>query len=56
MADLQRHFVDQGVWIRPFNDLVYLMPPYVTSPSDVSLLTRAIATGLDVLEEARPRG
>ncbi len=56
VADLQRHFVDQGVWIRPFNDLVYLMPPYVTSASDVSLLTRAIATGLDVLEEARPRG
>jgi adenosylmethionine-8-amino-7-oxononanoate aminotransferase len=50
VAELQRHFVDQGVWIRPFNDLVYLMPPYLTPPADVSRLTQAIASGLDVLE------
>ena len=50
VADLQRHFVEQGVWIRPFNDLVYLMPPYVTGPADVSLLTKAVASGLDFLE------
>lgn len=56
VAELQGHFVDQGVWIRPFNDLVYLMPPYVTSPADVSRLTSAIASGLDALEEARSGG
>ena len=51
---LQRHFVERGVWIRPFNDLVYLMPPYVTAPEDLSLLTAAIGSGLDVLEEGLP--
>jgi adenosylmethionine-8-amino-7-oxononanoate aminotransferase len=51
VAALQRHFVEQGVWIRPFDDLVYLMPPYVMSPGDVSLLTAAVASGLDRLEE-----
>jgi adenosylmethionine-8-amino-7-oxononanoate aminotransferase len=49
VAELQRHFVDRGVWIRPFNDLVYLMPPYVIPPADVSRLTDAIASGLDLL-------
>lgn len=49
VADLQRHFVDSGVWIRPFADLVYLMPPYVIPPEDVSRLTEAIASGLDQL-------
>lgn len=56
VAELQRHFVEQGVWIRPFRDLVYLMPPYVTPPADVSRLTQAIATGLDALVEERPEG
>jgi adenosylmethionine-8-amino-7-oxononanoate aminotransferase len=56
VAELQRHFVDQGVWIRPFNDLVYLMPPYVTPAADVSQLTAAIGTGLDWLEEAQATG
>ena len=54
VAELQRHFVDQGVWIRPFGDLIYLMPPYVISAEDVSRLTGAIATALDVLERALP--
>lgn len=51
VAELQRHFVDAGVWIRPFSDLIYLMPPYITRPEDVSLLTAAIASGLDLLEQ-----
>ena len=50
VAELQRHFVEQGVWIRPFNDLIYLMPPYVTPREDLSRLTGAIASSLDVLE------
>lgn len=56
VALLQRHFVEQGVWIRPFNDLVYLMPPYVIQPTDVTQLTQAIASGLDRLEEGHGDG
>jgi adenosylmethionine-8-amino-7-oxononanoate aminotransferase len=56
VAELQRHFVERGVWIRPFNDLIYLMPPYVTEPADVSQLTSAIGSGLDRLEEAGSAG
>ncbi|GAU08994.1 adenosylmethionine-8-amino-7-oxononanoate aminotransferase [Desulfoplanes formicivorans] len=48
MAALQAFFVDQGVWIRPFGRLVYVMPPYIIQPDDLSRVTRAIravATG-----------
>jgi len=42
MALLQRFFVDQGVWIRPFGRLLYLMPPYIIDPDDLSRLTSAL--------------
>ena len=42
MAAVQPAFVERGVWIRPFGRLVYVMPPYVTPPEDVTALTDAI--------------
>ncbi len=35
--------VEHGVWLRPFRDLVYAMPPYVTSDDDLALVTAAMA-------------
>ena len=32
-------FIKKGVWIRPFKDLVYVMPPYVISKEELSTLT-----------------
>jgi adenosylmethionine-8-amino-7-oxononanoate aminotransferase len=31
-----------GVWLRPFRDLVYTMPPYVCAPADLAAITRAV--------------
>ncbi len=42
MARAQAFFVQNGVWIRPFGKLVYIMPPYIMEPDDLLVLTRTI--------------
>jgi adenosylmethionine-8-amino-7-oxononanoate aminotransferase len=34
--------VARGVWLRPFRDLVYTMPPYVTDDADLAQITGAV--------------
>ncbi len=34
--------VAHGVWLRPFRDLVYTMPPYITSDDDLARITRGV--------------
>ncbi len=38
----QKMFVELGVWIRPFLNLIYVMPPYVADREDVAKLTQAM--------------
>ena len=42
MGAMQAFFVEHGVWVRPFGRLVYVMPPYVMAPADLSLVTAAM--------------
>jgi adenosylmethionine-8-amino-7-oxononanoate aminotransferase len=49
VAELQRIFVAEGAWIRPFGKLVYLMPPYVIADDELAVLVRAVGKGLDAL-------
>lgn len=42
VARLTEAALDRGVWVRPFRNLVYAMPPYVSSPDDLRTITGAM--------------
>lgn len=39
---LKRAFVEEGVWVRPFGNIVYLTPAFIATPDEIATLTGAI--------------
>ncbi len=44
IAVIQKQFVDAGVWIRPFGKLVYLMPPFIISNTELQILIKTVVS------------
>jgi len=47
VPNIQKYFVGQGVWIRPFHKTIYIMPPYITNMEDLKVICSSIAGSLD---------
>jgi len=41
---VQSRLIELGVWLRPYGKLLYTMPPYIISDSELKKLTQAIKT------------
>lgn len=42
LGAMRSRFVEEGVWVRPFGDFVYLMPPLVIDEAELSILIDAV--------------
>ncbi|MDA7795161.1 adenosylmethionine--8-amino-7-oxononanoate transaminase [Porticoccaceae bacterium] len=42
LAEIQKKFVEQGLWVRPFGKLVYLMPPFIMTDKQIEQLMRGV--------------
>ncbi len=42
MPSITAAFIEQGVWLRPFGKLVYIMPPYSITEAELSTLSSAM--------------
>lgn len=45
--NLRKQFIEYGCWIRPVENVIYLMPPLVITEQELRTLTQAIATVLN---------
>ena len=42
MERMQAAFVAEGIWVRPFGRLVYIMPPYIINKEELHVLCRGL--------------
>ncbi|MFD5702602.1 adenosylmethionine--8-amino-7-oxononanoate transaminase [Streptomyces lasiicapitis] len=47
MAAATAAAVREGVWVRPFRDLIYTMPPFITGDDDVARIGRAVCAAAE---------
>ena len=43
LPELRDYFVSEGVWVRPFGDIIYLMPPFILTNAQMSHLTQSVS-------------
>lgn len=58
MAAARRAAAREGVWLRPFRDMVYTMPPFVTDDADLARICAAVcaaAAAADRADRSRTR-
>ena len=42
VGSIQKKFVKHGIWLRPFSNLIYIMPPYIISKKDLNFLLKQL--------------
>lgn len=47
---IRKRFIEEGVWLRPLEDVIYIMPPFVITSEELTRLTGAVARVVAGLE------
>lgn len=50
IANLRQAFIQKNVWLRPFDTIIYIMPPLNIAKKDLTLLTQAVVELVQKME------
>ncbi|RAX46141.1 adenosylmethionine--8-amino-7-oxononanoate transaminase [Arthrobacter sp. AQ5-06] len=51
---ITRAAIRHGVWVRPFRNLVYTMPPYISTAADIEQITAGMTAAVAEVHESGP--
>jgi adenosylmethionine-8-amino-7-oxononanoate aminotransferase len=51
---LRARFIAEGCWIRPFGNVIYLMPAFTIGEDDLARLTQTVVKVVEERSQARP--
>jgi adenosylmethionine-8-amino-7-oxononanoate aminotransferase len=47
---MQKFFVDRGVWLRPFGNIIYIYPPFIISDEQLEACMKAVRELVHILD------
>lgn len=50
LSSIQQRFIEEGIWVRPFGKLIYIMPPFIINESELHKLTQALLAVISTVQ------
>ncbi|MNK03273.1 Adenosylmethionine-8-amino-7-oxononanoate aminotransferase [compost metagenome] len=50
LSSIQQRFIEEGIWVRPFGKLIYIMPPFIINEDELHKLTQALLAVISTVQ------
>ncbi|MGJ1358955.1 adenosylmethionine--8-amino-7-oxononanoate transaminase [Sphingobacterium siyangense] len=50
LSRIQQRFIEEGIWVRPFGKLIYIMPPFIINEGELHKLTQALLAVISTVQ------
>lgn len=50
LSSIQQRFIEEGIWVRPFGKLIYIMPPFIINKGELHKLTQALLAVISTVQ------
>jgi adenosylmethionine-8-amino-7-oxononanoate aminotransferase len=50
LSSIQQRFIEEGIWVRPFGKLIYIMPPFIINEGELRKLTQALLAVISTVQ------